>query len=1682
MEKVAILLKYNSGGSSYQEKIIHVDVSFTGAMLKVQIFSLTNIHPDDQIVFVAGKLLQDNEKLDELSLKSMQTVVMNASQKAVAQTIIKTGLTEDNPLLWHYEVASRNRPAQRRKLEDYYTIKSTENANAWFAYFHSFRRPIDEYSQRAVRPDNVAKVAILDSGIDMSHEKIAELKGNIKGLRNFLDEHMDDIEDSDSNRHGTQVALLLLNEAPFADIYIARIKKDRCSPLMPGVVAKAIDYATDTWDVDILCMSWGFTSRQDNVAQAIERASQKGKIMFAAASNTGANLPKEIEVTFPANMPDVICINSTDGFGDKSNFNPPPRKGHYNFSTLGEAVLESWEPGKRESGTSFATPLAAAIAASFIEFLRQGEMKRFKLPDRFKEEVRTRDGMLKILAGISRDSGGFSYLQPWSLLQCTAARGKCPDKCRQVRENAGQKISNILRDILLRPADLAVIDNTPVLAHVDAADVRAHSNEYEPRCIPGTRAEIIRQITSWANGNTRECICWLSGRLGTGKSTIARTVALQYAEQGHLGGTFLFSRNQKNLRTLTFFVSSLAHQLGHVSPSLKLAVSKAKSDDAEIEQLAISIQWKRLIYNPLSSLDSRDTPIIFVIDALDECEALDIDKITGIINLFTSAAALQNVALRFLITSRPEMHIQTAFKEFQNDIYHIALDDLDRPSVDQDISRIFEFQFKNLPRGVRTDWPSQKQMDELVERSNGLFIYAAMVCRYLKGLAGDNTISINARLTRVFQDQTFDTLDNMYNNILMQSVAGGEAALTKQLKMILGVIIALFEPMSELSLCKLCPEELEFDVMCSRLDSLRSVLVIPLPELSGDPVYISHHSFREFLLKRREGSHMAWINEKAHQDLTTTCIRLLSNDSASGLRKDICSIKDPGTEMQQVDVEKINSFITIHTRYACRYWIYHLKELDPIQRQEIGLSDHGAIHKFLENHLLHWLEVLCWLGKVFEGLHVIQMLGGMIDDTNNPQLYAFVKDAERFILYNREIIEIAPLQVYCSALVFAPQQSLVRKQFAYAMPSWISKLSGSLAEWPLIRTTLVPSIGYHEFAIFFDQSVEFSDDGELVVSIVHTTSIDLSSKDTVITRVWDASTGKLLNEVNSLFAASFSAKAKLVLLANSSDNIDVADAASGGMRTGRFLRTLDFMKRAIRIDDIIFSTDNRYIVVEDFFEGMGVSVWNVDTGLPLHERRGCQTWKYSQELNLLAVIESGEASVFDVTNSAYRYSINNCQLVAFSPDGVLAAVQAPNLYPLLFDAATGDPMQDLLNTGLTGDVQDIVFSSDGRFLILIPTFDKNFLLWDRSLGRFWHWDRVGQGYFARAVFSPDNSVIASTSTNSAIRLWNMPSTALTLWTQKKIPGSGITSVAISPDGNLVASATEQEQITIWDAEKGFHLQSKVGGDRVNFLSNDKLITFGRKTGMLCCWHIASLAFTELIYTTKRPIGCPAALLQISPNYKMIAAANDSEISSQFYLLDAKTGKGLWAGVSDWGVSAIAFSHDSKYVAFSRCLNSARVSVYDVMTRGIVQRYEAGLWESVSGLAFSTDEKLIAQCYNIITRTYTLRELTTDTTLHRLDPEERVEELFLSNTKTGYVMSNRGSLCLDSRESETSDSPAEVLFVSNTWVKYKGRNVLWLPPVYRSNNVAVRDHLVVLGYGSGVIFMKFDFDKMYRGVG
>src|SRR5947207_1158148 len=85
-------------------------------------------------------------------------------------------------------------------------------------------------------------------------------------------------------------------------------------------------------------------------------------------------------------------------------------------------------------------------------------------------------------------------------------------------------------------------DPLQLLPYASDAPFNACGKDDDPLCLPNTRVELLNQIREWANKDDERHIFWLSGWAGTGKSTIARTVAREHYDRNNLAASFFFSR------------------------------------------------------------------------------------------------------------------------------------------------------------------------------------------------------------------------------------------------------------------------------------------------------------------------------------------------------------------------------------------------------------------------------------------------------------------------------------------------------------------------------------------------------------------------------------------------------------------------------------------------------------------------------------------------------------------------------------------------------------------------------------------------------------------------------------------------------------------------------------------------------------------------------------------------------------------------------------------------------------------------------------------------------------------------------------------------------------------------------------------------------------------------------------
>ncbi|KAL4868722.1 hypothetical protein BDV12DRAFT_185766 [Aspergillus spectabilis] len=672
------------------------------------------------------------------------------------------------------------------------------------------------------------------------------------------------------------------------------------------------------------------------------------------------------------------------------------------------------------------------------------------------------------------------------LHQIIPQRVKAERKASEVLDGIKSQLDNISKDIhniysitsgsaqeinaLARSIDLKEL---PIAA---GAEFGTYMDQHEEECLPGTRTELLLDIQNWAVSAEGKCIFWLNGLAGTGKSTISRTVVKAFQKQGLLGASFFFKRGEGDRGNAARFFPTIIQQLSNRIPELRATLLHVIRENPGISAKPLKEQFDELIHKPLHSLIQsklQSSRLVIVIDALDECD--HDNDIQVILQLLPRVQEFNFPCLRFFITSRPELPIRLGFQTVGH--HDLILHEVPKPIIERDISLFLEDKLVAIrhERSLSSDWPGHVNIQILIAMSVPLFIFAATICRLFK----DHNLDPEQCLNEILKYQNQESkLDGTYLPVLDRLVSKysgtRQMQLVQEVQEVVGIIILLESPLSVTSLSKLMG--ISMNSINTRLNSLHSVLSIPNDDTM--PVRLFHLSFRDFLLDpNTRDKTLFWVDEKEmNQVLLTRCLSLMRMN----LKKNMCSLRSYGTERRDIDPESISHYLLPELQYSCRYWTHHLaKSKDPPTDQ---------IYSFLQDHFLHWMEVMSILGFVSECLDALSILQSVVkgfmprniqtvktasEINKKPGISEFLYDAKRFNLKNMQIADTAPLQLYVSGLIFAPKMAIIRRTFERELPHWIDR-------GPRVEENWSPELQTLEGHSDWVNSVAFSPDGRLL--------------------------------------------------------------------------------------------------------------------------------------------------------------------------------------------------------------------------------------------------------------------------------------------------------------------------------------------------------------------------------------------------------------------------------------------------------------------------------------------------------------------------------------------------------------------------------------------------------------------------
>jgi len=515
-----------------------------------------------------------------------------------------------------------------------------------------------------------------------------------------------------------------------------------------------------------------------------------------------------------------------------------------------------------------------------------------------------------------------------------------------------------------------------------SVDVAGYAN-IERRCLAGTRVTILNHIVDWAADVTPNSppLLWITGMPGSGKSTIATSVAEEFDNAAVLAGQYFFRRENDNTTNARAVFPSIAWQLAKRFSAVATALCKVLKNGPSLPRRLDEAQVKHLFIEPLKNASELDptTSVVVVFDALDES-----NQVTEFVKLLASAIAMLPPNVKILITSRPENDVFSSLSSLPMSLTKQIILNPDDSSSINDVNLFIKHEFVRIIQHfnstrredrLESDWPGEKRINDLFSQASGLFVWAKtamiFISERLKDGKQETEIDQMFDLLKAGQHQIgpFKSIDVLYLAILRDVYPDSTSeSKIRVFRRVIGALTQLREPLGLEGLngllfgtAKAISSEDDAPDFLAFFGRLRSILVPDASVITHSTIPRVHKSFFDFIRdESRCRDPRFCINSisAVESDLVRQCLRTLHT-----LRRDICDIHDPRKFNNEIDNpplgERVDQHIPSSLRYACRFWAFHLPRIyEPYGELNELLKD------FFFTHLLHWFEVMSLLGMV----------------------------------------------------------------------------------------------------------------------------------------------------------------------------------------------------------------------------------------------------------------------------------------------------------------------------------------------------------------------------------------------------------------------------------------------------------------------------------------------------------------------------------------------------------------------------------------------------------------------------------------------------------------------------------------------------------------------------------------------
>ncbi|KAL7905870.1 Pfs, NACHT and WD domain protein [Trichoderma velutinum] len=1063
------------------------------------------------------------------------------------------------------------------------------------------------------------------------------------------------------------------------------------------------------------------------------------------------------------------------------------------------------------------------------------------------------------------------------------------------------------------------------------ADLRSTDPRDDKIRIEQTKGGLLRELYSWILENdkfklwydddkTQGQLLWITGDPGKGKTMLACGIIDELANQTRMNNPqskitlsyFFCQGTDSRINTSVAVLRGLLYLIIHQQRSL-ISHVRNKYDIAGKSLFEDVNAWTALSQIFINTL--QDTSIdstILVIDALDECEA---DQ-AKLLDFILQHSSLPRV--KWIITSRNGPIIEHKISTHSSrNLLSLELKD-NEASISNAVDTYIKYSVSRLDL-VQDDKVLQDDLENAMrQKVNGTFLWVSLVMKELEQVESWDALQVI--------DEIPSDLKEVYARMLKQilQLKRGNHMHCIQL---LSTACTAYRPLSlsELGFLSDLPRGIS-----EKLGALRRLVAMcgSFLTIRDENVYLVHQSAKDYLSTEALQIIFPSGLEKVHYFLYSRSLQGLSQI----LRRDLWSLNAPGVLIEEVMAPEPDPLAT--TRYSCVYWADHLCDGIPESWAQISdLEDNGIIHQFLNKNYLYWLEALS-LQRISYGVTALNKLEALLQKMEKKRLMQsaeIIRDARRFVLTHRKMIEIAPLQLYASALLFGPTESLIRRLFIKEEPKWIVLKPTMDAKWgPCVQT-----LEGHEDTII---SVVCSADGQRLA----TASRDKSVK------IWNYLTGRCLLTLKghhkTVGLVAFSADCQKVISSSSDGTVKIWDA-----RVGNCLQTLRCQSYKWpwatlspdgKLAATISETDD--LIIWDLV-GASSHIINV----PIHGFLIAAV--FSADNKQFALVYSNEVDIWDIaTNTRFRTLRDSFVAVdntaAFSPNGQQLASYVYEKEIKIWNIITEECIRRLPGSK---DAVAVVFSPDG-LRIASALGNKTIKIWDTTTGICLQTIHGLNHMHFSVAFSTNGRELASASSEGVARIWNLDTGHTSL--VPDAPIREIDQVIFSKDGGLIESLSYGE-INIWDTLDGTCSQILPTEGRMFAEDGQRLAFVGED-------HTIYITSADLTRYIEIPKGYAEQLREIAftPDGRYFITMGDEMVE----IWEPTTGECLQVIHDTWPVLLMSCSPDSQRIAIGVATTSwshspQLVKIWDLKTRKCVQILDT---PNCSLVFFSPDGKLL----------------------------------------------------------------------------------------------------------------------------